>query len=71
MLTTWLVEFYLSKYDELEDAITAGSISQNMDDLKAEYAMVEEEFKQFLQTYKVLSLILFYCVEPHRMSRAT
>lgn len=53
MLATWLVEFYLGKLNTLDDVVASESASLDVDNLKAERTMVEEELRQFLQTYKV------------------
>ena len=53
MLTTWLVEFYLSKCNELDDMIASRSISQDVENLQAERTILEEEVRHFFGTYKV------------------
>ena len=53
MLVMWLVDLYLSKYNELEDVINAGSFSQNVDNLRTELTLLDDELKQFLGTYSV------------------
>lgn len=53
ILATWLVEFYLSKCNELDDMIASRSISQDVDNLQAERAILEEEIRHFFITYKV------------------
>ena len=53
MLATWLVEFYLGKCNELDDIIAAESISQDVDNLRAERTILEDELRQFFETYKV------------------
>jgi len=53
MLATWLVEFYLSKCNELDDIIAAGSVSQDVDSLQMEKVILEDDLRQFLKTYKV------------------
>lgn len=53
MLATWLVEFFLSKCNELDDLVASESVSQDVANLHAERAMVEEDLKQFFTTYKV------------------
>jgi hypothetical protein len=55
MLASWLLEFYLSKCNELDDVIAAESASQDVDNLKAERVLVEDDLKHFLETYKVFS----------------
>jgi len=53
MLATWLVEFYLSKCNELDDMIASRSISQDVENLQAERTILEEEIRHFFTTYKV------------------
>ncbi|KAH8835865.1 Pep3/Vps18/deep orange family-domain-containing protein [Flagelloscypha sp. PMI_526] len=52
MLATWLVEFYLSKCNELDDLVVSESISQDVESLKTEKSILEEDLRQFLDTYK-------------------
>ncbi|RXW19514.1 hypothetical protein EST38_g6337 [Candolleomyces aberdarensis] len=52
MLATWLVEFYLGKCNELDDVIAAESISQDVDNLRLERTILEEDLRQFFETYK-------------------
>jgi vacuolar protein sorting-associated protein 18 len=59
ILATWLVEFYLSKCNELDDMIASRSISQDVENLKAERTILEEEIRQFFVTYKVRSVVLW------------
>lgn len=54
MLATWLVEFYLSKCNELDDIIASESVSQDVENLKTERAILEEDLKHFFETYKVM-----------------
>lgn len=53
MLATWLIEFYLSKGNELDDMIASRLISQDVENLQAERTILEEEIRQFFATYKV------------------
>lgn len=53
MLAIWLVEFYLSKCNELDDFIASESASQDVNNLKAERIMVEDDLRHFFETYKV------------------
>lgn len=53
MLATWLVEFYLGKLNTLDDVVASESASMDVENLRAERVMVEDELRQFLQTYKV------------------
>ncbi|KAF8912996.1 Pep3/Vps18/deep orange family-domain-containing protein [Gymnopilus junonius] len=52
MLATWLAEFYLSKCNELDDIVASESISHDVENLQAERTMVEEDLRQFFETYK-------------------
>ncbi|KZT75150.1 hypothetical protein DAEQUDRAFT_659721 [Daedalea quercina L-15889] len=52
MLATWLVEFYLSKCNELDDLIASESVTHDVDNLQAERTILEEDLRQFFQTYK-------------------
>ena len=60
MLATWLVEFYLSKCNELDDLIASESLAQDVANLHAERTILEEDLRHFLETYKVCCL-LFSC----------
>lgn len=53
MLATWLVEFYLSKLNTLDDIVASEGVSHDVDNLLAEQTMVEDELRQFFETYKV------------------
>jgi len=57
MLATWLVEFYLGKLNTLDDVVASESASQDVDNLRAERTMVEDELRQFFETYKVSVLL--------------
>ncbi|CCO26653.1 Vacuolar protein sorting-associated protein 18 homolog [Rhizoctonia solani AG-1 IB] len=52
MLATWLVEFYLSKCNELDDLIASSSASNDVSNLQAEQLHLEEELQEFFETYK-------------------
>ncbi|GAA5923143.1 tethering complex subunit PEP3 [Sporobolomyces koalae] len=52
MLATWLVEIYLAKINELDDAAAAERASEDADNIHAERSMVEEDMRHFLSTYK-------------------
>ncbi|KAJ6574972.1 Pep3/Vps18/deep orange family-domain-containing protein [Mycena capillaripes] len=52
MLATWLVEFYLSKCNELDDVVASESVSHDVDNLQAERAILEDDLRQFFETYK-------------------
>jgi hypothetical protein len=58
MLATWLIEFYLGKLNTLDDVVASESASLDVENLRAERIMVEDELRQFLKTYKVC---LFGC----------
>ena len=53
ILATWLVEFYLSKCNELDDIIASRTVSQDVENLEAERVMLEDDLRQFFVTYKV------------------
>jgi hypothetical protein len=53
MLATWLVEFYLSKCNELDDIVASESVSHDVDDLQAERTILEDDLRHFFETYKV------------------
>ena len=53
MLATWLVEFYLSKLNEMDDLIASESVSQDVENLKTERTILEDDLKHFFETYKV------------------
>ncbi|KAG6818049.1 hypothetical protein H0H87_009204 [Tephrocybe sp. NHM501043] len=52
MLATWLVEFYLSKCNELDDIVASESVSHDVDNLQTEQAILEDDLRQFFDTYK-------------------
>ncbi|KAG6911537.1 hypothetical protein DXG01_011839 [Tephrocybe rancida] len=52
MLATWLVEFYLSKCNELDDIVASESVSHDVDNLRTEQAILEDDLRQFFDTYK-------------------
>ncbi|KAI0931908.1 hypothetical protein AcW1_000818 [Taiwanofungus camphoratus] len=53
MLATWLVEFYLSKCNELDDLVASESVTHDVDNLQAERAILEDDLRQFFETYKI------------------
>ncbi|KAF8525048.1 Pep3/Vps18/deep orange family-domain-containing protein [Hysterangium stoloniferum] len=52
MLATWLVEFYLSKCNQLDDLVASESVSHDVENLQAERNLLEDELRQFFETYK-------------------
>jgi len=52
MLATWLVEFYLSKCNELDDLVASESVSNDVENLQTERAILEEDLRNFFDTYK-------------------
>ncbi|EPQ60538.1 hypothetical protein GLOTRDRAFT_102290 [Gloeophyllum trabeum ATCC 11539] len=52
ILATWLVEFYLSKCNELDDVVASESVSHDVENLETERKIVEEDLKNFFVTYK-------------------
>ena len=57
MLATWLVEFYLSKCNELDDLVASESVSQDVVNLRTERNLLEEDLRHFFETYKVTAAI--------------
>ncbi len=53
MLATWLVEFYLSKCNELDDVVPSESVSHDVENLQTEKTILEDDLRQFFETYKV------------------
>jgi len=53
MLATWLVEFYLSKCDELDDLVALSSALYDVENVKMERSILEEDLRRFLETHKV------------------
>lgn len=52
LLATWLVEFYLSKINTLDDIIASERASHDVDNLKTEQVILEDDLKSFFETYK-------------------
>ncbi|PBL01206.1 hypothetical protein ARMGADRAFT_1007238 [Armillaria gallica] len=52
MLATWLVEFYLSKCNELDDVVASESVSHDVENLQTEKTILEDDLRQFFETYK-------------------
>lgn len=57
MLATWLVEFYLSKCNQLDDLVASESVSHDVENLQAERVLLEDELRQFFETYKVCGFL--------------
>ncbi|EIW66818.1 hypothetical protein TREMEDRAFT_40794 [Tremella mesenterica DSM 1558] len=51
MLATWLIEIYLSKCNTLEDIVAAESATSDVESLKIERQMMEEDMRNFISTY--------------------
>ena len=60
MLATWLVEVYLSKCNDLDDVVASESVSHDIGDLQAERAIIEDDLRQFLETYKVSQIRVIF-----------
>ncbi|KAL0071839.1 tethering complex subunit [Marasmius tenuissimus] len=52
MLATWLVEFYLSKCNELDDIVASESVSQDIENVRTERTILEEDLRHFFETYQ-------------------
>ncbi len=59
MIATWLVEIYLSKINTLEDFIATRANPEDTSNHKSEQETLEEEFRNFLDTYKVITITLY------------
>jgi hypothetical protein len=53
MLATWLVEFYLSKCDELDDLIASSTALYDVENVKTERSILEEDLRRSLEFHKV------------------
>ncbi|CAK5280478.1 unnamed protein product [Mycena citricolor] len=67
MLSTWLVEFYLSKCNELDDIVASESVSHDVENLQAERTILEDDLRQFLETYKshLDSSVVYELIQGH------
>ena len=65
MLATWLVEFYLSKCNELDDLVASESVSQDVDNLLAERTILEDDLRHFFETYKVCTQSFVCCMHTY------
>ncbi|KAI6047775.1 Pep3/Vps18/deep orange family-domain-containing protein [Pisolithus marmoratus] len=52
MLATWLVEFYLSKCDELDDFCAAETATSDVQNVETERIILEEDLRHFFETYR-------------------
>ncbi|KAJ9093867.1 hypothetical protein QFC21_006240 [Naganishia friedmannii] len=52
MIATWLIEIYLSKCNTLEDVIAAEAATSDVDSLRTELMLTEEDLRNFMTTYK-------------------
>lgn len=53
MLATWLVEFFLSRCNELDDLCASESVSSDIETLQTQRTILEDDLRQFFDTYKV------------------
>ncbi|KAK7023232.1 Pep3/Vps18/deep orange family-domain-containing protein [Favolaschia claudopus] len=51
-VTQRMIEFYLSKCNELDDVVASESVSHDVDNLQAERVILEDDLRQFFETYK-------------------
>ncbi|WVN85777.1 uncharacterized protein L203_100928 [Cryptococcus depauperatus CBS 7841] len=67
MLATWLIEIYLSKWNTLEDILAAESASTDVQSLKAEKVLIEEDLKNFMTTYKndIEPKVIYELIQNH------
>ncbi|KAJ7596930.1 Pep3/Vps18/deep orange family-domain-containing protein [Mycena floridula] len=52
MLATWLVEFYLSKCNGLDDVIASESVLHDVNNLETERTILQDDLRHFFETYK-------------------
>ncbi|KAI0257614.1 Pep3/Vps18/deep orange family-domain-containing protein [Lactifluus subvellereus] len=52
MLATWLIEFYLGKCNELDDLIASSSALYDVENVKTERSILEEDVRRFLVFHK-------------------
>ncbi|KAI6136496.1 Pep3/Vps18/deep orange family-domain-containing protein [Pisolithus sp. B1] len=52
MLATWLVEFYLTKCDELDDFCAAEAATSDVQNVETERIILEEDLRHFFETYR-------------------
>ncbi|KAF0458989.1 vacuolar protein sorting protein 18 [Gigaspora margarita] len=52
MISTWLVEIYLSKINMFEDLTASGAGTEDTSNYKAEQRVLEGEFKNFLEQFR-------------------
>lgn len=71
MLATWLVEFYLSKCNELDDVVASESVSQDVANLQAERGMLEDDLRHIFDTYKVCGSPCYITTFSHQVHRLT
>lgn len=53
MLATWLVEFYLSRCNELDNLCASELVTSDAENLQTQRAILEDDLRQFFDTYKV------------------
>jgi hypothetical protein len=63
MLATWLVEFFLSRCNELDDLCASESVTSDIENLQTQRAILEDDLRQFFDTYKVRLFIAIYSLE--------
>ncbi|EKM61206.1 uncharacterized protein PHACADRAFT_247665 [Phanerochaete carnosa HHB-10118-sp] len=67
MLATWLVEFYLSRCNELDDLVASESISQDVANFQMERTILEDDLRQFFETYKnnLAPAVVYELIQGH------
>jgi len=63
MLATWLVEFFLSRCNELDDLCASESVTSDIENLQTQRAILEDDLRQFFHTYKVRLFIAIHSLE--------
>jgi hypothetical protein len=63
MLATWLVEFYLSRCNELDDLCASESVTSDVENLQTQRTILEDDLRHFFNTYKARLLIMIFSLE--------
>lgn len=52
MLATWLVELFLAKLNQLEDVAASEGKTEDADNMRTEFSIIEDDLRDFLKTHK-------------------
>jgi hypothetical protein len=68
MLATWLVEICLSKCDELDDLTASSSALYDVENVKTERSILEEDLRRLLESHKVGANPISHSIRSHPRS---